>query len=539
MIAATAGKLGALEGWRRLGLAYLAGFIVILAFPPFSFVPVLWISFPALMWMLDGCASRRAAISVGWAFGFGHFTTSLYWIANAFYVDRETFGALAVPAIGALCAALGLFMAVIAALQSIIPPPGEDDMPDDRTANMAPRIVMFAAAWTVLEWTRAWIFTGFPWNPMAEVWSELNTPFGLPMIQITTLIGTYGLTFITVLVACLPAVLGHTPRLRRAWLTAAAAPLILIVVGAGGALRLSLTETTFVPGVKLRLVQAAIQQADRARPSLWEAQLEDYVQLSLKGRPDDITHVIWGEGAVPPGFFLNLDEGHRRAAGAAAPANGLLITGADRAFRDADGEPHFYNSLYVLTPAGEIAGLYDKTHLVPFGEYMPLRWLVPYDKITGGTGDYSAGTGLKLFQVGSLPPFTPLICYEVIFSGEVTAKSDSARSRWLLNLTNDTWFGLSAGPPQHFAMARLRAVEEGLPLVRAANTGISGVIDGTGHTIAFLGLGARGVVDVALPAPSVAATPFALLGNFIPLLLATLAGAGAFLVRLRTTRSPS
>jgi apolipoprotein N-acyltransferase len=539
MIAAAAGKLGALKGWRRLVAAFIAGVIIIFAFPPFSFVPVLWLGFPALVWMLDGCTSRRAAISVGWAFGFGHFSTSLYWISSAFYVDAETFGALAVPAIGALTFALGLFVAIICAIVSLLPPPGEDDMPDDRTINMVPRIVLFAAAWTILEWTRAWIFTGFPWNPLAEVWSELKTPIGLPMIQVTTLIGTYGLTFITALVACLPAVLGHAPRLRRAWLTAAVAPAILIVIGAGGALRLSLSETAFVSGVKFRLVQAAIPQADRARPSLWEAQLEDYVQLSLKDRPDDVTHVIWGEGAVPPGFFLNLDEGHRRAAAAASPSNGLLITGADRGLRDESGQSHFFNSLYALTPTGEIAAAYDKSHLVPFGEYMPLRWLVPYDKITGGTGDYSAGDGLRLVQVPSLPPFTPLICYEVIFSGEVTANSDSTRARWLLNLTNDTWFGLSTGPYQHFAAVRLRAVEEGLPIVRAANTGISAVVDGMGRTVSELGLGARGVLDVALPVPPVAATPFALLGNFIPILLATLAGVGAFLVGVRNTRSPS
>ena len=541
MIAAFATKLGAMRGARRAAAAFALGFVTILAFPPFSVAPVLWLTFPPLIWLLDGCQTRGRAAAVGWAFGFGHFATSFYWITEAFYVDADTFGIFAVPAVALLSAGLAGYIALVAAATHFIPPPHEDDMPDDRVVTMTLRIVIFAAAWTLAEWLRSWIATGFPWNPMATVWSETRTPYGVPVLQVTALIGTYGLSLITVFVAALPAVLGHTPRLRRACLTAAVAPVLLLVVGVGGALRLQATTTEFVPNTKLRLVQAAIPQAERAQQNLWMSQLQDYVQLSVTDRPADVTHVIWGEAALPPLFFINVDENNRRRlAEAVAPPNGLFITGADRGLRGANDQLEIYNSSYVLSPAGDILAFYDKVHLVPFGEYVPLRWLIPFEKITGGVGDFMSGAARVSIQTPSLPPFSPQICYEIIFSGEVTPsgfRNDSVQPRWILNLTNDTWFGMSTGPRQHYAAARLRAVEEGLPVVRVANSGISAVIDSVGRTVAELGLGKRGVLDVQLPEPAVSATPFALLGNFIPILLATLAGGGAFVSRLRITRS--
>ena len=217
----------------------------------------------------------------------------------------------------------------------------------------------------------------------------------------------------------------------------------------------------------------------------------------------------------------------------AAPARGLLITGGDRGVRDESGSA-IYNSLYALTPAGDVAAQYDKSHLVPFGEYMPKRWLIPYDKITGGIGDFAAGAGLITLTVPGLPPFTPLICYEAVFSGRVTPDAGE-RPQWLLNVTNDAWFGMSTGPYQHYGTARLRAVEEGLPLVRTANTGISAVIDGYGRTVAELGLGQRGVLDAPLPVAA-ARTVFAMGGNALPIILATLAGIYALRSYFRRKR---
>lgn len=520
-------RLAALVGWRRLGVATVAGAATIFAFPPFSVTPILWVCFPVLLWLLDGCRTWRAAGFTGWAFGAGYFVTGLYWMTSAFYVDADAFGVFAVPAVGSLSIAMGLFIAVVCAAAHLIAPAHPDEMSYDRAAVTARRVLLFASAWCLVEWIRSWIFTGLPWNPLGLVWSETRTPVGLPVAQVATLIGTYGLSFLTVLVAAAPAVLGYAPRLRQAWWTAAAPVLGLIVVGTGGAVRLSLAGNDVVPNVKFRLVQANISQVDRGRPSLWADQLNEHVRLSTEGRPADVTHVVWGEAAVA--FFLNIDENARRASGQAVPPGGFLITGGDRGLME-EGKEAVYNSLYALTPEGDIAAVYDKTHLVPFGEYTPLRNLVPFDELTGMTGGFASGTGLTTLALPGLPPFSPLICYEIIFSGNVIAKG-APRPQWMLNLTNDAWFGMSLGPYQHFAQARMRAIEEGIPVVRTANTGISAVIDGYGRVPALIPLGTRGVLDAALPVPAASFTPFSLLGNLIPILLATAGAAVALIFR--------
>lgn len=525
-------RLAALRGWRRLIVALLAGASAILAFPPISIVPALWIAMPVLLWLLDGCRSWKTAFLTGWAFGAGYFITGLYWMANAFYVDAEAFGAFAIPAVGSLSVAMGLFIAVVCALTHLVPPAPVGDISYDRASATARRIVLFAAVWTIVEWIRSWIFTGLPWNPLGLVWSETRTPIGLAVIQVTAIVGTYGLSFLTVLFAAAPAALGYAPRLSRAWVAALAPVALIALVAAGGAVRLMLAHEEVVPGVKFRLVQANVSQADRARPSLWAQHLEDYVRLSTENRPADITHVVWGEAAIA--FFLNIQDDARRVAAMAAPRDGLLITGADRGVRDGSGRQSVFNSLYLLRPDASIAAVYDKAHLVPFGEYTPMRGIIPFDEITGMSGGFAAGPGLTTLSVPGLPPFSPLICYEVIFSGNVTAPG-RPEPAFLLNLTNDAWFGLSLGPHQHFAQARLRAVEEGVPLVRTANTGISAVIDGYGRIGDFLPLGVRGVLDVSLPRPAESVTPFALLGNLASLLLATCGGGAALFFRRRDT----
>ncbi len=526
MIAASAKWLGDLTGWRRQAVAFVAGAIAIVAFPPLSIVPALWLCFPALLWLLDGCATRREAATTGWAFGFGHFTTSFYWITNAFFVDSETFGVFAFPSVAILCAGFGLYIALVCAVTHTIAPPRSDDLPDDRLLVGTLRVTLFGSAWVIGEWIRGWFLTGFPWNPIATVWSEDTTPLGLPILQSTSIIGTYGLSLLTVIVFVAPAILAYRPLLSRAWVVTLAPISILAIFAIGGALRLAIAETHYLPGTKLRLVQAAISQEDKSRPSLWEAHLRDHINLSIEDRPSDITHVIWGEAAV--NFFLNVDEQNRNFAASAAPKGGMLITGADRGTRNESGQLEVYNSLYAITDRGGISAHYDKAHLVPFGEYLPLRWLIPFEKLTGGMGDFMAGPGATTLDLRGLPPFSPQICYEVIFPGAVVAKSDAnQRPEWILNLTNDAWFGLSMGPYQHLAAARLRAVEEGLPLVRVANTGITAVIDGYGQTLAKIGLGERGVLDVRLPRPASSFTPFGILGNVIPLALVIVVGGYA------------
>lgn len=528
MKTALADRLAALSGWKRFAAALLAGALTILAFPPLSIVPSLWIAFPILLWMLDGCRTWKNAFFTGWAFGAGYFITGLYWMANAFYVDADAFGVFAIPAVGSLSIAMGVFIALVCALTHAIPPAQRDEMSYDRASVAARRVLLFAAIWTLVEWVRSWIFTGLPWNPISLVWADDHSSVGLAVLQVTALIGTYGLSFLTVLLFGAFALLGYTPSLAKARVRALAPLALMIIIGGGGALRLSQAHDDVVPDVKFRLVQANFSQADRSRPSLWVKMLEDHVRLSTENRPADVTHVVWGEAAIA--FFLNIDEPARRVAAMAAPSNGMLITGADRGLRNDDGTQAVYNSLYVVKPDASIAAVYDKTHLVPFGEYTPLRGIVPFDELTGMSGGFAAGSGLATVSVPGLPPFSSLICYEVIFSGQVTAGGEP-RPRFLLNLTNDAWFGMSLGPHQHFAQARMRAVEEGLPLVRTANTGISAVIDGYGRVKSELPLGARGVLDTSLPMPVSGATPFALLGNLLSILLATCGGGWALFFR--------
>lgn len=526
LAALSSDALARLRPGPRLALAGAAGAAATLAMPPVHLVPALWVAFPMLVWLLDGCRRRRDIALTGWAFGLGHFATGFFWIANAFYVDADTFGAFAVPAVGALSAAFGLYGAGAALAVRWFDPEFEA-MPDDRVAALALRATAFAIAWSLAEWVRGWLLTGFPWNPMALAWSAWPSA-----IQVTALIGTLGLSFLTVLAASLFAVLGPAPRLARAWWIAIAPLVVLAAMAGGGALRVAGADGAMVEGVKLRLVQPNIPQADKWRPGLREQHLADYIALSRAPPDAGITHVIWGEAAVA--FALDRDEARRRAAASVVPPGGALIAGIPRADRDATGLDAIYNSLVVIDGAATVRAIYDKVHLVPFGEYMPLRALIPFRKLTEGTMDFSAGTARGALAAPGLPPFSPLICYEAIFSGAVAAPApDGTPPRWLLNITNDTWFGESTGPYQHFAAARLRAVEERLPLVRAATSGISAVIDPYGRVIARLELNQRGVLDAPLPAAPAGRTPFARAGQALPLALLIFSTAGLWILARR------
>jgi apolipoprotein N-acyltransferase len=515
MLSAFVHWLGTVRGIRRLAVAFVAGALTTAALPPFHIIPALWIALPVLLWLLEGCQSWRKAAVVGWAFGFGHYLIGLNWLTNAFYVDADTFGIFALPALFGLTFAMGLFFAAVCAAAQTIPSISVDAMPDDRTRRIGARVLMFAAAWMVMEWTLSWFLTGFPWNPMATIWAESKTPVGIAMLQSVSVVGTYGLSLITVAAAAMPAVLGPAPRWRRAYVWTVTPLILLTVIGVAGAVRLSMIPAETDPKLGLRLVQPNIPEAEKWRSDKRDAHLYDYVAMSVKDRPANTVAVLWGESAVA--VFMDRDIDRRRIAAEAAPPGGVLITGADRA----DSQTMIFNSLYAIASDGRILATYDKHHLVPFGEFMPFRWLIPFDALTQG-GDFSAGPSLTTLTLPGLPPLSPLICYEVIFPGRVTAPGPT-RPQWLVNLTNDSWFGTQTGPYQHFATARLRAIEEGLPLVRVAGTGISAIVDSLGRVTASIGLSERGVVDSTLPR-ALKFTIFGLLGNFVPLLAAAATG---------------
>jgi apolipoprotein N-acyltransferase len=512
-------------GWRRVLVAFLAGAFSTLALAPFDIWPAPFLSFPILVWLIDGSAAGRlggalAAASAGWWFGFGYFVVSLYWIGNALLVDAKTFGWLLPFAVVALPAALAVFTGLGTTLARLLWGRGPG------------RVLALAIGLTVSEWLRGHLFTGFPWNAFGYA---LASP--LPLAQGAALVGIWGLTFLAVAIYASAAVLaddrGDT---RRPWVAPALGAALLGGLAIYGALRLRDTPTTFVDGVRLRIMQPNLQQDEKFNYSQKQQVMERYLALSDRASGPrssglhDVTHLIWPESAFP--FFLTRDAGALAQIAALLPSGTVLITGAVRA---PEGVPEAavtraYNSIYVIDHDGSILSVYDKVHLVPFGEYLPFQDFLEQlglRQITKLRGGFIPGDRHRVLKVPRAPDVLPLICYEIVFP---EALPPGERPGWMVNLTNDGWFGVSPGPYQHLAQARIRAIEQGLPLVRAANTGISAVVDPLGRVIESLPLGTDGVLDARLPRPA-ALTPYARMGD-LPIGLAV-ALAAAVVMRGR------
>jgi len=467
--------------WRG-ALALASGAGAALAFAPWHLIILLPVAFTTLIWLLDRTPRRPGAFFIGWLFGLGFFLVAVHWVGHAFLVDAERFGWMMPGAVAGLAAGLALFPALTCL-----------------TAHMArpgwPRILALALAWSAAEWLRGHILTGFPWHSLGYVWTV-----GDAAIQAASLFGVYGLGLLTVTGASLPAlfVSANRPPRRHAIIAVTAAIAAIAGLWAYGSDRLQRTTIADQPDILIRIVQGGIPQADKWRRDLRDRNLATYLSLSTQDNAG-VTHVIWPETATP--FLLDEDAQRRSLIAAALPPEGLLITGTPRRSFAPDGKMQLFNSVAVLRPDGRIIGTYDKAHLVPFGEYLPLRPVLAtfgLDKLAAGAIDYTAGSGAELIDLPGLPRLRPLICYEILFPGEVAAPK---RADWLLNLTNDAWFGDSAGPKQHFQISRMRAVELGVPVIRAANTGISGVIDPLGRYGVTLVTGTAGYLDATLPAP--------------------------------------
>ena len=492
-------ELAGLSGWRRYGLAFGLGALLAGALPPFDLTPLIFVAFPGLLWLDEGSAGPWASARLGYVFGSGFFVAGLYWIAGALFVDIARFWwALPLAVIG-LPALLALFPAAALGLTSL----GTIRL----RLPAGARICLFAVAWSAAEWARGHFLTGLPWNLVGYAWSG-GFPGSLAMLQSVAWVGIYGLSFVTVVAAALPALLGipslvPLPQARRA-APALGAAFLILAPAAVGAIRLQLMP----PGSTatwLRLVQPSIPETMKWDPAAAEANFHRLVELSGAPAEHPLAAVLWPEGAAS--FLLERDDAHRAAIASVAPRDGYVITGALRANPPPARPTQIWNSIEAIDAAGTIRARYDKAHLVPFGEYVPFSGVLPIKKITPGSIDLSAGPGPQTITLPGLPAFSPIVCYEAIFPGAVV--DAEARPAWIFNVTNDAWYGRSSGPYQHFAIARTRAIEEGLPLVRVANNGISGVIDPAGRVVARTGLDSVGYADVALPAaasPSLYAT---------------------------------
>ena len=483
-------------GWRRAALAFGAGALAALGVAPIDAWPLLFVSFPVLVLLIDGAGAGRrggvmsAAVS-GWWFGFGYFLAGLYWIGFAFLVDAETFAWMMPFAVVALPAALALFPALGLGMARALWTRG------------ATRILTLALALTAAEWLRGHVLTGFPWNAFGYA---LTGP--LALAQSAALLSLWGLTLFAVYLFASPAVLfDDAAQTPSRWAAPAVAFAVLLALFAYGTARLSATPTAFVPGVHLRLMQPNLPQNDKFNYAARKTVMERYLALSDRATgPDamgikDVTHLIWPESAFP--FFLTRQpDALAQIADLLGPRT-VLVTGAARLAEPVTpGALHAYNSIYVIDHDGSIVGLYDKVHLVPFGEYLPLQRILEglgVTQLTKMPGGFLSGQHRAAMRIPGAPAMLPLICYEIVFPDEVSASGEAPG--WMLNLTNDGWFGASPGPYQHFRQAQVRAIEQGLPLVRAANTGISAVIDPLGRVIKDLPLGAEGVLDAPLPQP--------------------------------------
>ena len=496
--------LTAASGWRRRQLAFALGVLATLALPPMFIFPFIFISFTGLYMLLSNAPTPRRAFWDGWWWGWGHYMTGLYWFCIALLTDVDKFAWLIPFALFGLTGVVAIYPAVASYLFKRL-----------RVGGLS-GIYLFSVVWLVVEFARGHWFSGFPWNLPAYV---LN--FSDATLQAASLVGAYGLSWWVVFFSTAPATFFlpgiSLPRAQRFVALVALAFALVVNWGQWRLIEANKTPQSqrYVAGVLLRLVQADIAQPHKWDPRLQIQGLEEHLKLTHAPGLEKVTHIIWPETAIP--YIIKPDSPLTRMLAQAIPADKYLISGT---LRDEGHEATWkiWNSLVDIS-GGNIVGVYDKSKLVPFGEFLPFRSLLPKEWLTPvGENDFSQGDGMQTLLWPGLPPVSPLICYEVIFP-ERAANSEK-HPAWLLSVTNDAWFGMSSGPYQHFEMARMRAVEQGLPLIRAGNTGISASIDPYGRVLAKMGLGSKGYMDVELPSKIAGNTIYNIFKNIIiPLLV--------------------
>ncbi len=467
----------------RNRLAFLVGLISAAAFAPLNIWPLLPAAFAVLIWLIDSAPSPFAAARTGWWFSLGQLAAGLYWIAISWQYQANMPVILGAVAVFLLSAYLAVYAALACGVAK-------------RFWHGGPgRIFLFAACWALGEWLRGMMFTGFPWNLAGSAWLPV-----LPVAQSASVIGTYGLSILMVLSGGALALLATDAHTAHKSLTHLGTGLLTLI--ACGLMYIFMTPTDFWPDVRLHIIQANIGQGDKWSGDDFRKPLRTHLELThkvLAARGPGI--VIWPETAVPN--LIDEEVTTRYLISRALGDDSLLITGADRVLRSPEGEMlAAYNSLMVLNGNGDIRDIYDKVHLVPFGEYLPMRsFLDPIglSRLAPGSIDFLPGPKLRSLNIDGLPRVGPLICYEAIFPGQVVDRKN--RPDWLLNLSNDAWFGRSSGPYQHLAQARLRTIEEGLPMIRSTPTGVSAVIDGHGRVLARTPANAVAVLTSSLPRP--------------------------------------
>ena len=512
-----------MTGWRRAAAGFAAGICGALAMAPVYALFLLPVSFTLLILLIDGAAAgarpRRRAFAAGWFWGFGYFLAGVYWMAFSFFVQADQFAWMAPFAVTAMPAFLALFPAAAAAFAVQFWRPGWR------------RVFAFAVAFSVFEYLRGHVLTGLPWNLAGQ-----SLAGAAVASQTAAWWGAYGLSLVAILLSGAPAAgLSEGASSRRAafgFLTALVGTLLLF--GVGFVRLLDAPITPVAPDAYVRIVQPNIAQRDKIDPQKWGENFYRQLELSkgdgLARAPEQTPlFIIWPENGAP---LLDEAQSALDILAQELPQGSTLIAGAVRREDGADGADRYFNSIAILPHSADgrrVEAVYDKHHLVPFGEYLPfydflnavgLAQLTPY-----GDAGFAAGDGPKTLSVNG-QPFAPLVCYEAIFPGAVYPKDD--RPRWLVTVTNDAWFGDTSGPRQHLDQARLRSIESGLPMARSANTGVSALIDAKGRIIERVKLYEAGQIDAPLP-PALPPTLYHHVGDrFYFLMLAGFAALAAW-----------
>ena len=501
-------------GWRRVLLLLVAGALAALSVPPLFVLPALFVALPILVWCLDGAERVRGlrrlfspAFLVGFWFGLGYFTAGLHWLGTAFLQEGGPFVLLMPLGVVGLAAVLALFWASGTAIAHLM------------WSSGAIRIVTLATCLAAAEWLRGHLFTGFPFNLVGYALTANDE-----MMQLASVIGVYGLTFVALLIGSTPALIW--PADERG-LVARLLPFFLAMTAIAGQVgygswRLGATEVVERDDMKVRLVQPVIlAHTDWALGD--PAHIIDRLTSLSETRltPADpglvgVTHLVWPESVFP--FFLTRQPEALARIARMLPPGVTLLTGAPREQLGPDGAPlgdnPGFNSILAIDHQGEIVGSYDKSHLVPFGEYLPFAdfWrLFGIRQFVPGSSGWAPGDGRRLMNPAGMPAFLALICYEAVFPGNI---GEVERAEFILNLTNDAWFDGSVGPSQHAHHARLRSVETGLPMLRAANTGATLVVDPLGRITARLAEGEVALLDTRVAERLEGPTPYVRFGDW-------------------------
>lgn len=505
--------------WRNRLWALIAGLAAGLAHPPFGVLPGL-LGYAILMAVLDAQMGQRtrAAFLHGWLAGVGYFGVSCWWIVEPFFVDAKNQAWMAPIALPLMAGGLALFWGLAGLIYRLAAHRG------------LARVFVFAGALALCEWLRGHVLTGFPWDLPGETWRAGSMPS-----QAAALIGAYGLTWYTVALAAAPALLFDRTRRMEKALTAGVILGFLALLYAFGAARLAHPPAAGPRAPLIRVVQADIDQKSKWKPENLAQIFATYLELSRAPAPTRPDIVVWPEGALPAVIdeLMTPQSPYGPVLRDAIPQGQTLLMGANRAEARPGGDVAYFNSLVAFRREADglrVTAVYDKHRLVPFGEYMPLGALatkVGFRSLVHMPDDFTAGPPPKPLTPVGLPAVQPLICYEALFPGftREAARRAGVRPAWILNVSNDAWFGRTSGPLQHLNLASYRAIEEGLPIVRATPTGVSAVIDAFGRVQpgARLGLGAYGIIDARLP-PPLPPTPFVRFGDLALLLMLLVSG---------------